>query len=390
MRLKIVAVAGVAACLTLSAVPASAQRSTDDAHRTVNRLLNGAQDIVVMRGGKKIDAYFTLSDARTAGRCRTSYKGRVPSHPDIPAQAHGTFGEGEIAWIELSGTRLDGRDFYRRDANGNSINYRFGSSAEAAEFAAAAEVIMRECGSAEKKPGNDQPLEERVFDAGAGSASLAIDRRQGTRYGWAIDYANWHESDERALSECKRNGGNCQVVLRFTGGCGAFAADQAKGSSVYGWGLGTSRQAAENRAWDEARQRGATNLMTRVWGCNSAKALAGTNGTTTGGKASGGAGAAAGTGSSSAGLPGKGKLSEEVIRRNEAAAAAHRAQVQAYQDKLKANADQLRQSVAQRQAVDAAHQRELERAAAAKAEYERQRQAYREEYRRVTGRYPDE
>jgi hypothetical protein len=389
MRSSLVLAASLAAGLSFH-TGARAQMSVDQAHATVNRLLNGAGDQVIMRGGRAVDAYFTLGNLRTNGQCTTTYKGRVPSHPDIPARAHGTSGDGEIAWGRISDTRAEGRNFYRRDGGAQSTgHFRFGSANDAARFAEAAEVIMAACGSGRPKV-PDQAVVEQVHDNEGNSASLAIDRRNGTRYGWAVDYPGWVESDRRALAECQRNGGRCQVVLRFTGGCGAYAADQAKGSSVYGWGTARSRQDAENRARGEARTRGGTNVVTRVWGCNSAKA-AGKAGTTSAGKASAPGGSDAGntSGAGSTGLPGRGKLSPDVIQRNEAAAAAHRASVERYEQSLKANKDKLEQSVAQRRAVDEAHQRELAKAKAAREQYERERAAYREEYKRVTGRYPD-
>ena len=360
---------------------ASAQMSVEEAHRTVNRLLNGAGVVQVFASGKTLDgAHGRVSSPRSDGRCSTLYNETKLDHPDIPSEYRGKFYDGiEVRWAEARNLRASGDRFYWdqiRKATGRPFTYHFvlGSAGAAEELLAAGRVLAAACqGAGEKNAAEQEPLEQ-VFDAAAGSASLAIDRRQGQRYGWAIDYPNWSESDARALAECQKNGGGrCQVVLRFTGGCGAYAADQARGSSVYGWGLGTSRQAAENRAWDEARQRGATNLVTRVWGCNSERAAA-----------------AAPRVSGASALPGKGKLSDDVIRRNAEAAAAHRAQVEAYERQLKENQAKIEQAVAARKAQDEAHRRELERAAAAKAEYERQRQAYREEYRRVTGRYPEE
>ena len=101
------------------------------------------------------------------------------------------------------------------------------------------------------------------------SASLAIDRRNGDQYGWAIDYATRAEADARALRECEENGdGQCHIVLRFTGGCGAYAVERGN-PSLYGWGTANTREAAEGRALSEARERGGDDLTVRVWGCNS-------------------------------------------------------------------------------------------------------------------------
>lgn len=99
-------------------------------------------------------------------------------------------------------------------------------------------------------------------------ASLAIDQRAGDQYGWAVNYGSQSEADERALSECEDNSSEeCHIVLRFTGGCGAYVVERGN-SSLYGWGTADTRAAAENRAMDEARTRGGQNLAVRVWGCN--------------------------------------------------------------------------------------------------------------------------
>lgn len=99
-------------------------------------------------------------------------------------------------------------------------------------------------------------------------ASLAIDQRDGDQYGWAIEFNSQSEADTRALEECEKNGGEgCHVVLRFTGGCGAYVVERGN-SSLYGWGTGNNRQAAESMAMSEAQAIGGKDLVVRVWGCN--------------------------------------------------------------------------------------------------------------------------
>ncbi len=94
--------------------------------------------------------------------------------------------------------------------------------------------------------------------------SLAIDQNNGDLYGWAIDYDTQSEADARALSECGRD--VCRIVLRFAGGCGAYAVERGN-PTLYGWGTSSTRAAAESRALAEARNRGGRNLVIRVWGC---------------------------------------------------------------------------------------------------------------------------
>lgn len=97
------------------------------------------------------------------------------------------------------------------------------------------------------------------------AGALAIDNNRGSAYGFSHDYANMGDAERRALSECGRN---CRVVLRFQTGCGAYAADQSSGSSVYGWGTASSRDAAQNRAREECRRAGGRNCVLRAWACN--------------------------------------------------------------------------------------------------------------------------
>jgi hypothetical protein len=51
-------------------------------------------------------------------------------------------------------------------------------------------------------------------------------------------------------------------VVWFVNSCGAFA----KGTSAYGWGIGGTRAAAEERALAECRKRGG-GCRIQVWAC---------------------------------------------------------------------------------------------------------------------------
>ena len=96
--------------------------------------------------------------------------------------------------------------------------------------------------------------------------ALAIDSNQGSAYGFSYDYDNTYDARNRALSEC---GSGCTIVVDFDSGCAAYAADQAAGSTVYGWGKDSSESSAKSRALYECRNHGGTNCIVRVWGCNS-------------------------------------------------------------------------------------------------------------------------
>lgn len=96
------------------------------------------------------------------------------------------------------------------------------------------------------------------------AGALAIDSNQGDQYGFAYNYASSGLAEQQALSECGRG---CQIVLRFSRSCAAYAADQSSGSTAYGWGYGPSAGAAQNTAMAECRSRG-SSCMVRVWGCD--------------------------------------------------------------------------------------------------------------------------
>lgn len=97
------------------------------------------------------------------------------------------------------------------------------------------------------------------------AGALAIDSNQGGSYGWAIDYPSSGQAEQRALQEC---GGGCQIVLNFDSGCGAYAADQAYGSTAVGWATSSSGSDAQSTAMSECQSRGGTSCMIRAWGCN--------------------------------------------------------------------------------------------------------------------------
>ena len=98
------------------------------------------------------------------------------------------------------------------------------------------------------------------------NGALAIDSNQGDQYGFSYNHPSMGAAEQRALSEC---GSGCSVVLRFSSGCAAYAADQARGSTAYGWGTAGSGGAAQSTAMNECRSRGGRSCQVRTWGCNS-------------------------------------------------------------------------------------------------------------------------
>ena len=97
------------------------------------------------------------------------------------------------------------------------------------------------------------------------AGALAIDERQGSRYGWAVDYETPAAARAAALGEC---GPGCSVVLTFNR-CGAYAADQDADSTAVGWAESyDSADGARDAALAECRSRGGSGCIVRAWGCN--------------------------------------------------------------------------------------------------------------------------
>ena len=97
------------------------------------------------------------------------------------------------------------------------------------------------------------------------AGALAIDSLQGEKYGFSFNHPNADQAERRAMREC---GSDCSVVLRFARECGAYAADQAKGSNAYGWGTGPTSSAVQQRALSECRAKGGSSCKVRSWGCD--------------------------------------------------------------------------------------------------------------------------
>lgn len=97
------------------------------------------------------------------------------------------------------------------------------------------------------------------------NGALAIDSNQGDQYGFSYNHPSMGAAEQRALNECGRG---CSVVLRFSSGCAAYAADQSRGSSIYGWYRAGSGGEAQNGAMNECRSRGGRSCQVRAWGCN--------------------------------------------------------------------------------------------------------------------------
>ncbi|ERJ60431.1 DUF4189 domain-containing protein [Sphingobacterium paucimobilis] len=102
-------------------------------------------------------------------------------------------------------------------------------------------------------------------------AALAVDRSNGFYYGFAHDYDNRNDAEQRALSECKKRGGNCSIVLVYSGGgCVVYRTVDGNVGTAYGWGVAKTKQEADAIAITEAKKRSNGKMPTNhVWACNS-------------------------------------------------------------------------------------------------------------------------
>jgi len=94
--------------------------------------------------------------------------------------------------------------------------------------------------------------------------ALAVDNEREQRFGIAYSYRSRDDARSRARRECGRN---CSIVSEFEE-CIAYAADETRGSSVFGWGENRSRRSAEDRALYECSRHGGRRCVIRGWACN--------------------------------------------------------------------------------------------------------------------------
>ena len=85
------------------------------------------------------------------------------------------------------------------------------------------------------------------------------------RYAISYNQRNGRAADERAIEACE--GRDCRVVLRFAGGCAAFAND---GHGHSGWAKGEREHHAEHKAVEECRghSRHPDNCEVRLTRCD--------------------------------------------------------------------------------------------------------------------------
>lgn len=145
-----------------------------------------------------------------------------------------------------------------------------GAQADPSDSAAGAASGAQAGASADADTGGFTSMIGAFQAADAAEAStfgaLAIDTNQGTAWAWAAGRADEAEARRAALDEC---GQGCRIVVTVQDGCAAYAADQARGSSVWAWvSAYDSETDATPLALDECAQRGGTDCIVRVWACS--------------------------------------------------------------------------------------------------------------------------
>jgi hypothetical protein len=83
----------------------------------------------------------------------------------------------------------------------------------------------------------------------------------GTGYGSSWGYDSRSAAGNSAISACR---GTCQVVLYFSGNCGAYAS----GGGTNATGTGGSESAAENAALRSCQSKGGSNCRVVVSACD--------------------------------------------------------------------------------------------------------------------------
>ncbi|NEU09640.1 DUF4189 domain-containing protein [Flavihumibacter sp. R14] len=131
------------------------------------------------------------------------------------------------------------------------------------------------CGACEKdkekdKDARDEENRKRELAKPKYSA-LAVDRKNGFYYGWSYDYRTLAEAEQKALLECEKRGGDCSIVLSFSGaGCAAYRTISGTVGTAFGWGIAASKEEADAIATRECLERSEGKTPSNfVWACNS-------------------------------------------------------------------------------------------------------------------------
>ena len=113
-------------------------------------------------------------------------------------------------------------------------------------------------------------LAVNVFAANFGA--IAVDRTDGFVYGYSMDQPSIEQARARALDECSKQGGDCDVELELSGDnrCGSYRTIDSSAGSAYGWGKAANRKIAGEKARAECEKHAnGHSCSNHVWACNS-------------------------------------------------------------------------------------------------------------------------
>ena len=107
---------------------------------------------------------------------------------------------------------------------------------------------------------------EREPNNSSGSFSAIAYGAQSTASGWAWDKDTASLANKAALSECRKNGNDCEIVVRISSGCAAVAAIESDG--VFAVGRGSTRQRAQSSAMDACASQHGSGCKIEAWVCS--------------------------------------------------------------------------------------------------------------------------
>jgi hypothetical protein len=101
--------------------------------------------------------------------------------------------------------------------------------------------------------------------------ALAVDRSGDFTWGYAADAPSPAKARAIALNECLKKGGNCTVVVEFTGPmCAAYRTIDSEDGDAYGWGRSRSKSEANSLAVSNCQAHSdGLACNNKVWACNS-------------------------------------------------------------------------------------------------------------------------
>jgi hypothetical protein len=81
--------------------------------------------------------------------------------------------------------------------------------------------------------------------------------------GWSYDFDNAPAAEKEALTNCRANGDDCQVVVDFWNTCAAVAAHRG----IVAYGLGDTRGLAEDQAAAACAKDAGAQCAIQAWSC---------------------------------------------------------------------------------------------------------------------------